>query len=454
MSTWVKLENLSESSRTKLIADLTLAPHVDRRFCFADPEPFVMYKLTESNSELFVPKFSRNIIAAPTIQNSDNVMKPGTCFVGTLRPTQLEPFHLAINAIKTRGGGIMSLPCGFGKTPLALAIALELQVKTIIVVHRDILLNQWIKAISDFTTIPVDDIGKIGNGDVYIPESCQIIIAMVQTLIRQPPTIIEQLSQFQLSIFDEVDVFGSFEFSKIFRCMLNPTFTLGMSATPTRRDGCHKMFQMFLGPVIFSGKKMGGGVEQAKYKNTKLVHVPYISPLPWSDQFNYKGGPLVNKMYIELMADSARMIKIITTIRNVMTETPSRHMLVLTARREQVSQIAAYLEHPTVLPDNIRNGGIGQYMGGTSATRRIEIFKCRIIVATYQSASVGMNIPTLDTLFITLPVREVEQACGRIGRGDVVNPLLILDLVDVKSPYFTKWSEYRKSIYKKLGIPI
>ena len=43
------------------------------------------------------------------------------------------------------GNGIISFDCGMGKTILALNIAGTLQRKTMILVHTNVLLEQWLK---------------------------------------------------------------------------------------------------------------------------------------------------------------------------------------------------------------------------------------------------------------------------------------------------------------------
>ena len=47
-------------------------------------------------------------------------------------------------------GGIISVPCGWGKTIMALYLIGKLKRKTIIIVHKEFLLNQWIKRIEEF----------------------------------------------------------------------------------------------------------------------------------------------------------------------------------------------------------------------------------------------------------------------------------------------------------------
>ena len=57
------------------------------------------------------------------------------------------------------GGGIISVPCGYGKTVLALYILAKLGVKTLVVVHKEFLMNQWKERIEQF--LPTARVGKI-----------------------------------------------------------------------------------------------------------------------------------------------------------------------------------------------------------------------------------------------------------------------------------------------------
>ena len=44
-----------------------------------------------------------------------------------------------MEAAHDRGGGVISVPCGFGKTVLALYLVAALKVKTIVIVHKEFL---------------------------------------------------------------------------------------------------------------------------------------------------------------------------------------------------------------------------------------------------------------------------------------------------------------------------
>ena len=91
----------------------------------------------------------------------------------------------AINAyLKTyennniQGGGIISLGCGQGKTVVALNIIYRLQKKTLVVVHKEFLMNQWIERIEMF--LPDAKIGK--EQDKYDVDAKDIMLCMLQTI--------------------------------------------------------------------------------------------------------------------------------------------------------------------------------------------------------------------------------------------------------------------------------
>ena len=77
-----------------------------------------------------------------------------------------------LNVAKEDGGGIISVPCGYGKYVIALKIITELKVKTLVVVHKEFLLNQWKERINEF--IPGAEIGRI-QGNVIKTQNKDIV---------------------------------------------------------------------------------------------------------------------------------------------------------------------------------------------------------------------------------------------------------------------------------------
>ena len=98
-------------------------------------------------------------------------------FNGSLRKEQEPIVKLYLDAAEKKGGGIISLKCGGGKTVLALYLLSVLKKKTVVVVHKDFLMTQWRDRILQF--LPDARIGKIQQNTVDI-ENKDIVLAMVQ----------------------------------------------------------------------------------------------------------------------------------------------------------------------------------------------------------------------------------------------------------------------------------
>lgn len=107
------------------------------------------------------------------------------------------------------GGGILSLYTGAGKTVCAIKIISMIQKKTLIIVHKEFLMNQWIERIREFT--PEAKIGRI-QGKIFDIEGKDIVLAMMQTLYNEEKTF--NLESFGLCIVDEVHRIGSSQFQK------------------------------------------------------------------------------------------------------------------------------------------------------------------------------------------------------------------------------------------------
>ena len=139
-------------------------------------------------------------------------------------------------------GGILEVPCGRGKTVMALKIISLIQKKTLIIVHKEFLMNQWIERIEEF--IPDASVGKI-QGPVFDVENKDIVIGMLQTLYdKEFPS--GSFDCFGMTIVDEVHRIGSEQFSKTLFKTVTP-YMLGISATVDRKDNLTHVLYMFIG---------------------------------------------------------------------------------------------------------------------------------------------------------------------------------------------------------------
>ena len=80
--------------------------------------------------------------------------------------------------------------------------------------------------------------------------------------------------------------------------------------------------------------------------------------------------------------------------------------------------------------------------------------KCDILFASYQLVSEGTDIPTLNTLIMTTPKKQIEQVVGRILRAKTKFTPLILDVVDSSFSVYQNQSYFRNRYYKKCNYSI
>lgn len=188
---------LTEEEQNKIRSDLTVSAFVPPN-SIQKPAPFTIYR--ESPKKLYVPRFYGFEHFGPpkkyTISQGEDI---DIEFEGELREYQVEIVDSYIKETQKSGCGLLELYCGAGKTVQALNIISRLQKKTLIVVHKEFLLNQWVERIEQF--LPSAKVGRI-QGPTIDVEDKDIVIGMLQSLSMKSysPDI---FAQFGLSVFDE-----------------------------------------------------------------------------------------------------------------------------------------------------------------------------------------------------------------------------------------------------------
>ena len=108
---------------------------------------------------------------------------------------------------------LLDVDPGKGKTVMGLYIISKLKKKTLVIVHKSFLLNQWIERIQQF--LPNARVGRI-QGQIIDIEDKDIVIGMLQSLSQKeyPDDLFDS---FGLSVYDETHHLGAEVFS---RCMM------------------------------------------------------------------------------------------------------------------------------------------------------------------------------------------------------------------------------------------
>jgi superfamily II DNA or RNA helicase len=352
-------------------------------------------------------------------------------------------------------------------TVMALKIVSLLKKKTLILVHKEFLMNQWIERIEEF--LPGARVGKIQASTCDI-DNKDIVIGMIQTMYNKVfPQ--EVYSQFGLTIIDEVHRIGSEEFSKTLLKTITP-YMLGISATVERKDKLTKLLYMFIGPKIHSMLR----------KQEDTVNVRGIEFVTNDEEFNeverdWKGQPKYSTMISKICEFGPRRDFIVKVVRDLVKESPESQIMVLAHNRSLLTYLHETLNatgaatatpsQPRKPPaceksssdDSLLAGGVrgaaapaGFYVGGMKQ-KDLDITETKqIVLATYAMAAEALDIKTLSTLVMATPKTDITQSVGRILRMKHENPIIV-DIIDTHDTFQNQW-KLRKRFYKKANYKI
>ncbi len=436
----IKKSELNIKTLKEIKKDLTVNPFVIGDFGNGSEKRFSLFM--ESPSSLYIPRFyAQEKFGEPTINKMEEGESIHLKFNGSLRPEQQPIIKLYQEACNKRGGGLISLKCGGGKTVLALYIIALLQKKTIVIVHKDFLMTQWRDRIQQF--LPEARIGKIQQNTIDI-ENKDIVLAMVQSL-SQKEYDSEVFSSFGLAIFDECHHLGAEVFSKSMAKVASQ-YMLGLSATPDRKDGLRKVFEWFIGPMVYFTKE-----KNEDYIETRIYEYYDEDPVYSKLELLYNKKPCLPRMINNICDHVPRNIFINEIIKSEYEK--GRKILVLGDRREYLNRTQKWCH------ENIQNNIAGQYVGGLKPSELRDSQEKDIILGTFSMASEGMDIPKLNTIILASPKSDVVQSVGRILRekADVrkFHPLVI-DFKDTHPnlSVFNRQCDKRIIFYKKNNYEI
>jgi superfamily II DNA or RNA helicase len=324
-------------------------------------------------------------------------------FVGKLREAQMEPVNNFLEAARNprKMGGIISVPCGFGKTIMSLYIACTLKKKTMFISHKDFLNQQFIETVKEFA--PAASIGIIKQNKVDV-ENKDFIIASLQSLAMRDydSKIFEDIG---FVIIDEVHHTGAQVFCRAFK-KLNTPIILGLSATLNRKDGMRKVFEYYIGGSVYS-------VKNKEYTDVIVnIHKYYVPDMEYSAiKKMWNGKENIAAMINNICSYKPRTEYIIAILTEILKNEPDRRVLILSERRNQLKSIEDY-----IVEKNIANKDYGYYVGGMKQEQLTVSSGKQIILATFQLASEGFNVPTLNTVIFASPISDIQQSIGRILR--------------------------------------
>jgi superfamily II DNA or RNA helicase len=366
-------------------------------------------------------------------------------FHGVLRADQQQ----AADALLQQETGVLSASTAFGKTVVAAYLIARRKVNTLVVVHRQQLLDQWVKALSQFLGLTPIEIGQIGGGKRNPTE--KIDVAMIQSLYRKG-VVDDVVGKYGYVIVDECHHISAVSFEQVVR-QSKARYITGLSATVVRKDGHHPIILMQCGPVRYRVDARRQA-EKRPFDHKVIVRpTSFRQPSHLEDTATYS----IQEVYSLLSADDERNHLIVQDV--VAAAQARRFPVLLTERREHVEALASLLA-PHIQNVIVMRGGMGKRQRQQLAEQIASLAadQPRVIVATGRYLGEGFDNDQLDTLFLALPVSwrgTLTQYAGRLHRlNEAKKEVIIYDYVDVDVPVLAKMHAKRRAGYKAIGYEV
>ena len=338
-------------------------------------------------------------------------------------------------------------------TVMALYIAYALQVKTLVLVHKEFLANQWKERAAEF--LPNCRIGTI-QGKTADVANKDIVIGMIQSLSDPRKDADYEASifdEFGLVITDECHHLAARQFSRAL-AKYSFKYTLGLSATPERADGLSRVFKWFLGDIVYKDTAI-----QKTAEEKALDHIPDAIVRVYKyqnkdkayceEKLNFKKKPNTTVMETRIGKCIKRNLFILSLLPALIEE--GRKILILSSRLDHIHKMKKDIEAM-----EIPGSSVGLYLGGMKQSLLDESATKRILIATYVMAEEAFDCPALNTLIFATPKKIIIQAVGRIMRqkkSDRAFVPLVIDISDIFSN-FKNWGLQRLKYYKKMSYDV
>ncbi len=363
-------------------------------------------------------------------------------FSGQLRPAQLD----AAAMIAEHDEGILCAPTAFGKTALAAWIIAARKVNTLVLVHRQQLLDQWHARLAMFLNLPAKSIGQVGGGKS--DRSGLVDIAIIQSS-HGKAGVKDFVAEYGQVIVDECHHLSAFTFEQVMK-QVKAKYVLGLTATPERKDGHHPIIYMQCGPIRYklSARSMTAA---SPFEHEVIPRLTEFCLPP------EQADTTIQELYAALVDDSARNKLIVGDLLRVVQD--GRSPLLLTARTEHLK----YFE--TALAGKVENvfvlkGGMGkkQRRSIAEAIATVPEDGPRVILATGSYIGEGFDDARLDTLFLAMPISwkgTLQQYVGRLHRlHDAKRVVKVYDYVDSNVLMLARMYARRLKGYSAIGYRI
>jgi len=363
-------------------------------------------------------------------------------FHGELRPEQ----QLAADAMAAHDIGVLAATTAFGKTVLAAWLIARRGVNSLVLVHRQQLLDQWVERLATFLDVPAKSIGRLGGGRKTL--TGRMDVALIQSLVRKG-VVHDCVGSYGHLVVDECHHLPASSFELVAR-RAKARYVTGLSASTTRKDGHQPIIFMQCGPVRFRDNARKQAASRPFSHHVLVRPTGFRAP----DLAAADSRAEFQRLYEALTRSPSRNQLICNDV--ITAAQAGRFPLLLTERTEHLQLLATQLS--SAIPHVITlRGGLGrkQTRAAMASLAQVPDNQPRVLLATGRYIGEGFDEPRLDTLFLTLPVSwrgTIAQYVGRLHRlHEGKREVQVYDYADLDVPMLSRMFERRCAGYEAVG---
>jgi DNA excision repair protein ERCC-3 len=305
-----------------------------------------------------------------------------------LRPYQKDAVDAFIGAgLPGSGYGVVVMPCGAGKTIVAMAAMAAVGRKTLIVTTNVAAVHQWMDELADKTDLGPDAVGEYTGAEKSVRP---VTVATYQILTWRPDKDADfphfelfRREKWGLVIYDEVHLLPAPVFKVV--AEIQAIKRLGLTATLVREDGREDDVFSLIGPkrydVPWKDLERRGFIAEAYCREIRV-------PLPEDERFRYSVAEGREKH--RLAAENAAKYE---ATRELVANHPDEPVLVIGQFLDQLGRLAEELEAPLITgrtPNPERERIYADFKAGRS--RVIVVSKVANFAIDLPDASVAIQV--------------------------------------------------------------